>query len=342
MSDLPVTLDDCFQIYLQQADFRSEHTRSAYRRAVELFFQFLDDRSKKRLPIQQIQYTTARQLSPHDFAEGDQNLLWLFAKWLSETPSSPRRNDKRPYAAATIDLRVAGVHHWLSFMQKSGWLPDAFQLAITYQRFKAHPLHKNDSDNLTIQPLDHMEQLVMYYDHLTPPRYLLEDAERLTQWELVRLRNRAFLHCLADTGGRVSELLSLNIDHVPPGAMLGKTVAITVIGKGNHPYTIYMQKALPMIRAYIFQRENFQPNDPLFVSHDPRYDGSRMSRIVAWRIVRRAAAALDMGEISPQMFRHWRALQLIANGATPYEVRDILGHRSVETVRALYEDAWDQ
>ncbi len=339
-NNLPVYLEDCFQIYQQQADFRSEHTRSAYKRAVELFFQFLDDRSQKQLPIQQKHYTTARHLAPQDFSKADTSALLHFAKWLTETPLYPNRSDKRPYAPATVELRVAGVYHWLGFMQKLNWLPQDFDLAMAYQQFREQSTTTSLEDKSVVKPLDSLEQLVAYYDHLSPPRYLLDDSDRLSHWELVRLRNRAFLHCLADTGGRVSELLSLNISHVPTGPMLRKTVAISVVGKSNHPYTIYMQKALPILRAYILERKHFQAHDPLFISHDPHYAGSRMSRIVAWRIVRRAALALDIGEISPQVFRHWRALQLISDGANPYEVRDVLGHRSVETVRALYADAW--
>jgi site-specific recombinase XerD len=75
---------------------------------------------------------------------------------------------------------------------------------------------------------------------------------------------------------------------------------------------------------------------PLFVSHDPRYEGSRMSRIVAWRVVHRAAQALGLAHISPQDFRHWRALQLINVGYPLEKIQELLGHRSIDTIRAFY------
>ena len=75
---------------------------------------------------------------------------------------------------------------------------------------------------------------------------------------------------------------------------------------------------------------------PLFVSHDVRFDGSRMSRIVAWRVVQRAARTLGLGSITPHDFRHWRATQLLNAGYALDVVQDYLGHRSVETTRAYY------
>ena len=75
---------------------------------------------------------------------------------------------------------------------------------------------------------------------------------------------------------------------------------------------------------------------PVFISHDPRYEGARMSRVVAWRVVRRAAKANGMADVSPHDFRHWRAMQLIQQGESLQVVQNILGHRSIETVRALY------
>lgn len=62
-----------------------------------------------------------------------------------------------------------------------------------------------------------------------------------------------------------------------------------------------------------------------------------MSRIVGWRIVKRASKAMGLQQsVSPQDFRHWRALKLLEGGHTPEEVRDMLGHRSVETIRNFY------
>jgi integrase len=119
------------------------------------------------------------------------------------------------------------------------------------------------------------------------------------------------------------------------------TLRVTVLGKGGHTYSLRFQSALPALHAYIKARgtqlkPSLQGNIPLFVSHDPRYDGQPMSRVVAWRVVQRAARALGLLDITPHDFRHWRAAQLLRAGYTLDEVQDYLGHQSVETTRAYY------
>jgi integrase len=93
---------------------------------------------------------------------------------------------------------------------------------------------------------------------------------------------------------------------------------------------------MPAIRSYIRARGAADKEVPLFVSHDRRYDGHRMSRVVAWRVVQRAARAVGLGKLGPHDFRHWRAKQLIAAGYTLDAVQEYMGHRSIETIRAFY------
>ena len=116
-----------------------------------------------------------------------------------------------------------------------------------------------------------------------------------------------------------------------------KIIQIEVVGKGGHPYQLELNQALPMIKDYLrIRRVNDALEVPLFISHDPRYNGNRMSRVVAWRIVRRAAKVLDLGTVSPQDFRHWQAQKMITAGRSLEDVQKMLGHQSIETVRALY------
>jgi site-specific recombinase XerD len=346
----PTTLGESFQAYLNQGEVKSAHTLAAYTRSVELLFKFLADRGGTPLPVQQRHYLMPEEIELAALSPDDAPIFLRFAEWLLSPGHEGDRRDKRPYALATVELRVAGVLHWFQFMEQRGWLPGNFWLfqasRLVHDYLKARQARQ---EKLVSEP-DQLETVVGYYNTLSPPPALRSpraDPVAVERWEVKRLRNRALLHCLAETGGRISEILSLNLGGIlGSGDDRGQGVAIQVIGKGGHPYTLHLRESLPAIEEYLKRRAVFtadvspaappEAQQPLFVSHDPRYEGIRMSRIVAWRVVRRAAQASGLGNVSPQDFRHWRALQLLKAGHSPQDVQEYLGHRSVETVRDFY------
>ena len=339
-----ITFDQARDAYLQRATLRSPHTLDAYRRSIELFLHFLDDqRGSGALPILTATATTAGDTPLSRLSADDAPIFLHFAQWLL-SPSSGKRGDRRPYRPATVELRLSGILSWFQFLDDHGWLPAAFQFAKA-RRIVRDELRARTRDKKPPRPPEHIEEVIYYYDNLQPPPHLRKPnapAERLERWELTRLRNRALLHSLAETGGRVSELLSLNVSDFPVRALQrDEVLRVEVLGKGGHTYYLRFYDALPAIRAYIEARganlrATARGDVPLFVSHDPRYEGQRMSRVVAWRVVQRAARALGLGRISPHDFRHWRATQLINAGHPLDVVQEYLGHRSVETTRAYY------
>ncbi len=338
----PDTLGESYRHYLNHADLRSTHTLSAYARSIDLFFQYLADRNfDPQLPIQRAFLTTAEEIKLEDFSQADQPIFLNFAKWL-RAPSSRRSGDKRPYARATVELRVAGVLHWFQYMDNQRWLPDPYWLHHANHVLREYWRDHQAKREKQIDPVPDLNAVVMFFDTqpMPPAIRTATDPSRPELWETKRLRNRALLHALAETGGRVSEILSLNADTFSKNSR-GKSEAmqLTVMGKGGHQHVLHLHTTLPAIYDYLKARETndeWRSSIPLFISHDPRYRGSRMSRIVAWRVVHRAAKALGLPDISPQDFRHWRALQLIHSGYTPEQVQEYLGHRSVETIRSFY------
>jgi site-specific recombinase XerD len=335
-----LTLGEAYSVYLQREDFQSQHTLASYRRAIEMFFDFLSDRSfDPQLPIQHgIQ---PEELLLDDLSEDDIPIFLNFAHWLF-APSSGRQHDRRPYRLSTVELRLAGVQHWFHFLDEQGWLPLPFDLdkAKTTVWDKLHRRQKQDQVQTVPERID---EVTAYYDGLPlPPHLRRSDAnpDRVRRWELTRLRNSALLHALADTGGRISEILSLNVSDFL-GDRFQRQLQVEVIGKGGHTYHLNFSHSLAAIHAYLTSRSDdprvlASAQVPLFVSHDPRYDGNRMSRVVAWRVVQRAARALGLREITPHDFRHWRAMQLLSDGHSIDEVQDYLGHRSAETTRLYY------
>jgi len=345
---MPSTTEHTFgsarNAYLQRATLKSDNTIAAYRRGIELLLEFLGDRAQRgRLPIHGRAASTPEDTPLSALTADDAPILLHFAEWLLSS-ASDRPGDNRPYKVTTVELRLAGVQNWFQFMDDHGWLPAAFPLAKA-RRIVRDELRGRPRRSGPPQPPDHIEELIYYFDHLPLPPHLQKpeaNPERVRRWELVRLRNRALLYALAESGGRISEVLSLDIDDFPVRYLDREEVLrVEVAAKGGHTYQLRFLHALPAIRLYLEARgaalrATARGRAPLFVSHEPRFDGARMSRTVAWRIVQRAARALGLKSISPHDFRHWRATQLI-NAGTPLDVvQDYLGHRSVETTRAYY------
>ena len=338
------TLGDARDAYLNRASLKSQHTISAYRRSIELFLEYLGDRSQSAiLPAQGHSFVVPDELPITTFSDGDEPLFLHFAQWLL-SPGSDREGDKRPYKPSTVALRVAGVINWFQFLDDYGWFSANFKLAKA-KRMVRDEMRPQSRQAGPPQPPEHIDEVIYYYDTQAPPPHLRKptaNPERVQQWELTRLRNRALLHALAETGGRISEILSLNLADFPPRYLAQEDVLrVSVTGKGGHQYYLRFFDSLPAISAYVEARgTNLRATKgrdvPLFVSHDPRYDGNRMSRVVAWRIVQRAAKALGVEHITPHDFRHWRATQLINAGHAIDVVQEYLGHRSVDTTRAYY------
>lgn len=330
--------------YLQRATLKSDHTITAYRRAIELFLEFLGDPSQRgRLPVHSRVPPAPDDTRLNALTAADAPIFLHFAEWMLSSPTR-KSDDKRPYKVSTVELRLAGVQNWFQFMDDHGWLPADFPLAKA-KRIVRDELRGRSRHAGPPEPPLNIEEVIYFYDDLKPPRRLTDPdarAERRERWELTRLRNCALLRALAESGGRVSEVLSLNLDDFPERSLQRDDVLrVAVRGKGGHVYHLRFHDALPAIRAYIERRgaalrATRAGKVPLFVSHDARYDGARMSRIVAWRVVQRAARALGLGSITPHDFRHWRATQLLNAGYPLDVVQDYLGHRSVETTRAYY------
>lgn len=325
--------------YLNRATLKSPHTIDAYARAIDLFLEFLADRPRRGgLPIQRHAALASGETPLSALTQDDAPIFLHFAQWLLD----------RRYAISTVRLRLVGVQRWFQYMDDYNWLPPAFPMAKA-RRILSDELRARtaDRDVGAKEPPAHIEELIYYYDYLVLPKKLQgpgADPERARRWELTRLRNRALLHTLAESGGRISEVLSLNVDDFPSRYLKAGTpevVRVRVQGKGGHAYPLRLLDALPAIRDYIDAREADLRAErggkiPLFINHSPAHAGRRMSRYSAWQVVQAAARALGLATIHPHDFRHWRATQLINAGVPLDVVQDYLGHRSVETTRVFY------
>ena len=153
------------------------------------------------------------------------------------------------------------------------------------------------------------------------------------------LRERALLELLYACGLRISEALRLDVDDLSL-----REATVRVIGKGDRERMLpvgavavealstYMETARPawFERALARDPRSARRGGPLFLSAQ----GHRLSRMSAWRELRRAALTAGVtGHVTPHTLRHSFATHLLEGGADLRVVQELLGHASITTTQ---------
>ena len=156
---------------------------------------------------------------------------------------------------------------------------------------------------------------------------------------VISLRDRAILELLYSTGGRVSEIVGINLNDISVINSANTEVRVIKLrGKGNNerivPMGSYSVKALDdylvRVRPNLLVKNSKNKNDALFLNQR----GSRISRQSAWQIVVNSAKKCGLSDgISPHVFRHSFATHLLDGGADIRVVQELLGHASVTTTQ---------
>ncbi|MGL4818871.1 MAG: tyrosine recombinase XerC [Bacilli bacterium] len=145
-------------------------------------------------------------------------------------------------------------------------------------------------------------------------------------------RNVALLELLYGTGMRVSELCAVTL-----GAIDWETRTILVLGKRNKErYVPFGEYAKEAIEAYIAGtrlalRTHFHTDtDVLFLNHRGSPLTTRGVRKIIDRLVDNASL---QQKISPHVFRHTFATDLLNGGADLRMVQELLGHANLSTTQ---------
>ncbi len=148
------------------------------------------------------------------------------------------------------------------------------------------------------------------------------------------LRDRAILELLFSGGLRVSELVSLNREHINL-----KRREFTIRGKGQKDRPVFISDSAALwVAAYLAKRTDHAT--PLFI----RYSGNQgviengQFRRLTPRSIQRIVAdiALRAGitkHVSPHTLRHSFATDLLTNGADIRSVQEMLGHSDISTTQ---------
>lgn len=234
---------------------------------------------------------------------------------------------RRKFAKATRRLYLSALRRLLQWLDANDQLPPGFNRAkaeakLRVSRGEARAGYRHRA----VDP--DLPRLVTFYDDQPLPD---RGDARAALRRLELLRDRAIMHTLYASAGRVSEVASLTRAQVADGR-IGE---VLITGKGDKQRMLFLTaEAQAAIRAYCNERDD--PYPALFISHR-KHKGQPLTRMTVWRVVKRAALALGLSKItSPHSFRHYRATQLLNEGMPLESVQAYLGHASPETTRIVY------
>lgn len=162
---------------------------------------------------------------------------------------------------------------------------------------------------------------------------LINSAQSLS--EATSLRDVALLELLYSTGGRVSEIIGINVNDLAKVESENEVIqTIKLRGKGAKERIVPIGSfALTALDNYLVRvRPGLVAKSESALFLNSR--GGRLSRQSAWNIVLEAAKASGLeGKVSPHVFRHSYATHLLDGGADIRVVQELLGHSSVTTTQ---------
>ena len=150
-----------------------------------------------------------------------------------------------------------------------------------------------------------------------------KDVKSVRHW---KLRDRAVILVLVDTGIRAQELCDLRVKDYDN--RLGRLQIRH--GKGNKSRLVFMgESSRKALWRYLTERGDLKPTDPIFVTrNDTPMDTASLRRMVY-----ACASRAGVLRANVHKFRHTFAINFLRNGGSVLELQRMLGHEQLGTVR---------
>ena len=241
------------------------------------------------------QFAGFMQVAGRDGWDLDRDILQRYRSFLHE----------RRYADTTVARKIAAVRSFLHFLQAEGAVDGDLTEHLASPRVGKYLPHSIAEDDV---------EFLLALPSTDNP---------------AGLRDHAMLRMLWATGMRVSELISLDLEHVD---LTSDTVRC--VGKGSKERQIpFGLKARASLSRYL---EDGRPTllrrsveHALFLNHH----GDRLTRQGFWLILKSYARRAGIDRISPHTLRHSFATHLLNNEAELRVVQELLGHSNISTTQ---------
>ena len=129
------------------------------------------------------------------------------------------------------------------------------------------------------------------------------------------------------TGMRVSELVNVKINHI----FLSEK-KIKILGKGQRERFVFLpnKELTDLVSSYLSLREITKPTHNLLLINSR---GKEASPHFIRKLIRQMSSLAKIDKITPHMYRHSAACQLLESGVDIRFVQRLLGHQSILTTQ---------
>jgi site-specific recombinase XerD len=307
--------------------------------SIRQYLEFMElEQGRSRLTIRNYQHYLAVF---HTFCEEEkvtkpeevtQQTVRLFRLWLNKPQKHPTKGDYTERGRKTQNYYLIALRAYLKYLSSKDidcLPPEKVGLAKTEDR------------EITFLDHDEIERILSKPDAATLPGK----------------RDRAILELLFSTGLRISELTNLNIEDVHL-----ETGEFSVRGKRSKIRVVFLsQDAVKAIQSYLTMRKD--KDEALFIrtqenqmdkvqnknlniknqndsdrqtksQADHQLTGLRLTPRSVQRMIQKYATAAGLAKkVTPHVFRHSFATDLLQNGADLRSVQELLGHSSITTTQ---------
>ena len=165
-------------------------------------------------------------------------------------------------------------------------------------------------------------------DYLNPDQ-VIQVLRSIPLDKVTGLRDYAIINLMVCTGLRRIEVLRLQVSDLD---IMDDQIVLNIQRKGR----TYKEKIrieyeiFEPIERYLLKRR-YSKSDPLFANH---YTGGRMSEIMLSKVVKKYIKKVSSSnKLTCHSLRHSAAINLLKLGKSIYDVKNLLGHKSIDTTQ---------